>query len=284
MGEIAKIDSKPSAAAIEAALVKNDLSQLTTEQRVSYYNELCKSLGLNPLTKPFQYLELNRKIVLYATRDATEQLRKIHGVSLAITAREKIEDVYVVTAKAKDKNGREDESTGAVPTKGLYGEALANAFMKAETKAKRRVTLSICGLGLLDETEVDSIAGAKAVAEASLDSAQEPQAAKPAAQPQAAKEPAFDPKPEKAKEIPNHAPATKAMIDEIRKTGSVRGWSNTQIGAVMFKIYGVKDANKLNKTQADELLHVIQTNSATDAEILLTELDLGAARQVDATP
>jgi len=32
--------------------------------------------------------------------------------------------------------------------------------MRAETKAKRRVTLSICGLGMLDETEVDSIPGA----------------------------------------------------------------------------------------------------------------------------
>ena len=28
--------------------------------------------------------------------------------------------------------------------------------MKAETKAKRRVALSICGLGMLDETEVDT--------------------------------------------------------------------------------------------------------------------------------
>jgi hypothetical protein len=37
---------------------------------------------------------------------------------------------------------------------------LANALMKAETKSKRRVTLSICGLGFLDETEADSIPGA----------------------------------------------------------------------------------------------------------------------------
>jgi len=39
----------------------------------------------------------------------------------------------------------------------LQGESLANALMKAETKAKRRVTLSICGLGMLDETEIGSI-------------------------------------------------------------------------------------------------------------------------------
>jgi hypothetical protein len=48
-----------------------------------------------------------------------------------------------------------------VPIANLKGEARANAFMKAETKAKRRVTLSICGLGILDETEIDSIDGPK---------------------------------------------------------------------------------------------------------------------------
>jgi hypothetical protein len=42
----------------------------------------------------------------------------------------------------------------AVAVKGLIGEALANAYMKSETKAKRRVTLSIMGLGLLDESEI----------------------------------------------------------------------------------------------------------------------------------
>ena len=39
----------------------------------------------------------------------------------------------------------------------LNCDDLANAFMKAETKAKRRVTLSICGLGILDETEIETI-------------------------------------------------------------------------------------------------------------------------------
>jgi hypothetical protein len=33
--------------------------------------------------------------------------------------------------------------------------------MKCETKAKRRVTLSICGLGMLDETELETISGSK---------------------------------------------------------------------------------------------------------------------------
>jgi hypothetical protein len=50
---------------------------------------------------------------------------------------------------------------GAVSLVGLRGEALANAIMKAETKAKRRATLSICGLGFLDETEIETIPDAR---------------------------------------------------------------------------------------------------------------------------
>lgn len=142
---------------IESALIQGDLSKLTNDQRLSYFKSVCESLGLNPLTKPFDFINLNGKLTLYAKRDATDQLRRVHGVSITITSREKIDDIYIVTAKAKDKSGREDESTGAVNVAGLKGDALANAFLKSETKAKRRVTLSICGLGMLDESEADSI-------------------------------------------------------------------------------------------------------------------------------
>ena len=71
-------------------------------------------------------------------------------------------EIYIVTARAKDRTGREDESTGAVPLGNLKGDALANALMKAETKSKRRVTLSIAGLGWLDETELETIPSAAA--------------------------------------------------------------------------------------------------------------------------
>jgi len=143
-------------AVIAQVILHGDLKQLTPTQKVSYYNGVCKSLGLNPLTKPFQYLTLSGKELLYASRDATDQLRKLHAVSVQITAREVVEDCYVVTARAQ-LGDRHDESIGAVPMAGLKGEARANAMMKAETKAKRRVTLAICGLGMLDETEVGSL-------------------------------------------------------------------------------------------------------------------------------
>lgn len=148
---------------IEAALVQNDLSKLSAEERLSYYKQVCESLGLNHLTQPFSYIVLNNRLTLYAKRDAADQLRKIHGVSIEITGREVIGDVYVVTAKATTKDGRIDESTGAVHIKGLTGDGLANAYLKCETKAKRRVTLSLCGLGFLDETEVETIKDAQPV-------------------------------------------------------------------------------------------------------------------------
>ena len=142
---------------IESIVVGGDLDKLSPSQRLDYYQRVCESLGLNPLTKPFAYIKLNGRLTLYASRDATDQLRKLHSISVTKLERETINDIYVVTAYAKDGTGREDSSIGAVSIKGLVGENLANAFMKAETKSKRRVTLSLAGLGWLDETEAASI-------------------------------------------------------------------------------------------------------------------------------
>jgi hypothetical protein len=142
--------------AIERAVMVGDLADLSSAQRAEYYTAVCRSLGLNPLTKPFEFLTLNGKLRLYALRDCADQLRRLHGISIYITNRERMGDIYIVTARAKDRTGREDESTGAVPLGNLKGDALANALMKAETKSKRRVTLSIAGLGWLDETELET--------------------------------------------------------------------------------------------------------------------------------
>lgn len=152
--------AQTEAALMEQVLLKGDLKDLTPVQRVSYYQRICESLGLNPLTKPFDYITLNGKLTLYAKRDATDQLRRIHGISIQIASREQVGDLFLVTARATSGE-RADESIGAVSTVGLKGEALANAMMKAETKAKRRVTLSIAGLGWMDEAETGSVPGAR---------------------------------------------------------------------------------------------------------------------------
>jgi hypothetical protein len=142
---------------LKQALVNGDLSALDSRQRAAYYEAVCESVGLNPLTCPLEYLELNGRLTLYAKRDATDQLRHKHQVSIEIVDRTIQDNVYIVRARATMPDGRTDESLGAVSLAGLEGEMLANALMKAETKAKRRVALSICGLGMLDETEVETI-------------------------------------------------------------------------------------------------------------------------------
>lgn len=142
---------------LEKLVIYGDLSTLSPDQKVMYYIQRCKEHGLNPASKPFEYIRLNGKEVLYATKGCAEQLRAVHKISIKITKADKQDDLFVVIAEAKDGTGREDSATGAVSISGLKGEALANAVMKAETKAKRRVTLSLCGLNMLDETEAESV-------------------------------------------------------------------------------------------------------------------------------
>lgn len=146
---------------ISSIVLNGDISKLNPDDKVRYYNLFCQSLGLNPVTQPFKVLTLNGKQVLYATKDATEQLRKINKVSIVDMQKEIKNDIFIVTVKGQDKDGRYDISTGAVNIAGLKGDALANAMLKAETKAKRRLTLSISGLGIMDETEIETMPGVK---------------------------------------------------------------------------------------------------------------------------
>lgn len=159
------VPAQTGAALAEQVVIKGDLSKLTEADRMAYYTAVCNSLGLNPLTRPFEYLTLNGKMILYARKDCTDQLRVTRGITITSLDPRQVGELMVVVATGRDKTGREDSATGAVATQGLRGEALANAMMKAETKAKRRLTLSLAGLGFTDESEVDSIPGAQAVAE-----------------------------------------------------------------------------------------------------------------------
>jgi len=141
---------------VESVVIGGDLSRLTPEQRTSYYKAVCESLRLNPLTRPFDYITLNGKLTLYARKDAADQLRKINGVSIDDIEINEVGDSYFVKVKGHDSTGRSDVEIGVVSKKDMQGN-IGNVQMKAVTKAKRRLTLSICGLGMLDETEIETI-------------------------------------------------------------------------------------------------------------------------------
>ncbi len=150
-----------SAEAMEHVLGTGELQKLTVPQRVQYYLKVCDTIGINPMTRPFRFMNFQGAVVMYATRDCTDQLREKRKISIEIKEKRLEGELFMVTAHASDPTGRQDEDVGAVslgPT--LRGEARANAIMKAITKSKRRVTLSICGLGYLDEDEVATLPGA----------------------------------------------------------------------------------------------------------------------------
>lgn len=180
MTDLATLSRADQSAIMDRIIGVGDLAKLSPADRSDYYMNVCTSLGLNPLTRPFEYIELDGKLTLYARRDATDQLRKAQGISITITERSRIDGLYIVTARAVAPDGRTDEATGVVVLEKeggewksaqngrryfagngtftpLRGADLANALMKAETKAKRRVTLSICGLGWVSEDELDTI-------------------------------------------------------------------------------------------------------------------------------
>ena len=151
--------SKKDESVVASLILTGDLSKMSADDKVRYYNGYCERLGLDPFTKPFDILRLSGKEILYCTRSGAQQLNKLHNVSHAIISRTVIPDagVYEVTARACLPDGRCTESIGAVSIINLKGEAYANAVMKAETKAKRRATLDLLGLGVLDESEAESI-------------------------------------------------------------------------------------------------------------------------------
>jgi len=256
----------PDAATVQEVLLSGNIARLTPAEKIAYYNRVCESLGLNPLTKPFEFLTLNGKQVFYALKSCTEQLRQIHGISLSIVSREVVEGCYIVTARAETRTGRTDESIGAVPIEGLKGEARSNATMKAETKAKRRVTLSICGLGMLDETEVESVApSTKGQRQDRIAPPKEPLALAPAtdatleadleASVDAGMVEVIDAKTGEVTKKPKVTKQQLAMIHVLKKEGR---WDDKRWKEELQKAYGTDSSANLTKEQAGHWIEKLE--------------------------
>jgi len=149
------------AAVTASIIIDGDLSRLHPSDKVLYYRGYCERLGLDPFTKPFDLLRLQGREVLYLTRSGAQQLNKMHGVSHQIISRELMAEpgIFQVIARATLPDGRFTESMSAVSIANLKGEQYCNALMKAETKAKRRSTLDLLGLGILSEEEAVTLPG-----------------------------------------------------------------------------------------------------------------------------
>ena len=129
-----------------------DLAMLSESDRLIYYFNYCRQLGLNPLSRPFDYIQEKGKISLYPNAQAASQLRDKRNVSTRILKEECLlnGEIYSVLVEARIGD-RIEQATGKVSLvgldgKGLDGRSKANAMKKAETQARRLATLAIVGL------------------------------------------------------------------------------------------------------------------------------------------
>lgn len=230
-----------AAEVMEAVISAGDLERLTPDQRTRYYLEVCGSIGLNPLTQPFQYIRLNNRLTLYATKSATDQIRSLRGISVSVVSQESIGDLYVVTVEGRDASGRTDTEVGVVTMAGLRGDNAANAIMKAVTKAKRRLTLSMAGLGLLDESELETTPAVRVTVDAATGEILTPEApAIPSSTPPASTANATGP--------------TRNQLGAIAGIGRNLGMSPDDLRGLAHDRYGVTSSTELTKAQASDFI------------------------------
>ena len=157
--------------AIQSFVERGDISLLATEERVYLYSALCERYGLDPITRPFDVIELKGKLVLYANRGATDAIARNLGVTREVIVKPSFVDVMgckVALCEARATYlGRVETSTATEQVSTvvngkaelLKGMDLGNVLMKVETKAKRRATLAVAGLGnVLDYSEAATVA------------------------------------------------------------------------------------------------------------------------------
>jgi hypothetical protein len=153
-------------------ILSGDLTDLSETEQASYVIRLCQRLKLDPTTQPFRLLKQQvpspsggkkTQVILYATKNATEQLCAKWNISTELSEIDisKVNETQLCrsTCKASLPEGRFTSAIGAVSMDGLRGEAVANALMKCETKATRRAVLRLMGLGMIDETEAETLPG-----------------------------------------------------------------------------------------------------------------------------
>lgn len=156
--------STPQMAELFSTLVLNsDLSKLSEPQRVEYYKLVCERVGLDPYRKPFDLILLQGKLTMYPNKECTAQLTAMNSLSVTIIDRSISNGLVIATARVHTQDGTDVDDIGVVPFPQAGPDAQANAIMKAVTKAKRRAILSACGLGMVDESELETITDVKEV-------------------------------------------------------------------------------------------------------------------------
>lgn len=152
--ESAPVSMNEQHAGVVDLMLRGNLNGLTDEQIMQVYIARCDSMGVDARTQPFDVLNLRGTKILYPSARLADQLIGQRGLSVEVTGETTAGDLYRVQVRVSD-GVRAVNASAALPVKGLQGEALANAWMKCETKAVRRGVLRFCGLGAQPSAELE---------------------------------------------------------------------------------------------------------------------------------
>lgn len=165
-------NSDDTSAAVEHWLGTGDLSKLSGAQRAALYTRTCESLGINSLTRPFDWIEFydpetkGKKLVLYPRAACADQLAYQHRIRVEVVEEKIVGSLFKVAVVGTMPNGRTETNVAYLDLTDrdggqLKGQRLGNAFMKCHTKAKRRLVFGM--VGMMAPPDVEDLQQARVV-------------------------------------------------------------------------------------------------------------------------
>jgi hypothetical protein len=140
--------------------LNGSVSHFDKSQKQALLSKLCMTLGLNEETQPFRiYTNSMGEEYIYATKECCAQLRHRECISIEeIDIPIILGNTISVRVKGSNKHDRTSWEIGSVGVDATLTPAQeAHAIMTAVTKAKRRLTLCLSGLGVLADVELEDM-------------------------------------------------------------------------------------------------------------------------------
>jgi len=160
--DIALPDAASARSALDHYLGTGDLGRLPSAQRAALYLEVCRSLAINPRTRPLDWIEFydpetkGKKLTLYPNKTCTDQLAYLHKIRVRLVEEKIVGTLYKVVLEGTMPDGRQETNVAYLDLTDAQGQPLrgqkyGNALMKCHTKAKRRLVLGMVGMSIPDD-------------------------------------------------------------------------------------------------------------------------------------
>jgi hypothetical protein len=140
---------------VEQALAWGDLSRLTKAELFEVKKRLAERMGVDLSLTPIDLIPTREgKLIPYINARGAAELRRRHG--LEVVAIEVVKErigLVVLRCVLRGQDGRMDQAFGAAEWREDRPSDEARSWMVAETRAKRRATMSAVGIFLEGPSE-----------------------------------------------------------------------------------------------------------------------------------